>query len=527
MGSSPGDDVSDRRNGEDGARAPEDNYRVLFEDNPLPMWVYDAETLEFLEVNDAAVHVYGYSRDEFRRMSLRDIRPAEDIPELLRSTSVDDPMDRSGPWRHQKKDGAMMEVEVTSHVVRFSDRPARFVVIVDVTERERLQRQLLQSQRLESLGQLAGGVAHDFNNLLAVIMTSAEFVKDQLPRDAESLPPDWALVLRDVEQIEQATARAARLTHQLLRFARREVTQPKMVDLNDEIRHLEELLRRSIKEDIRLNLSLADDLHPILADPGQLEQVLVNVTVNARDAMPTGGTITVETRNFDVDDIYASGRQLQPGAHVLLRVSDTGTGMDAGTLQHVFEPFFTTKPKGQGTGLGLATIYGIITQMGGHTQVYSEPGLGTTFTALMPASHEGAVSQAEVVRPEATRPPSGTTVLVVEDQDVVREITLRILDQGGFQALAAANGPEAIELARTHQGSIDVVLTDVVMPSMQGKEVADAVAALYPNVGVVYMSGYAEPVLGGHGYLQPEAALVEKPFTQATLLGKLREVLHY
>jgi hypothetical protein len=518
-------DISNRMSGEEAAGTAEDNYRLLFDSNPLPMWVYDAETLQFLEVNDAAVRIYGYSREEFRRMTLRDIRPAEDIPELLRSAANFDPMDRSGPWRHRKNDGTVIDVEVTSHVVPFSDRPARFVVIADVTERERLQRQLLQSQRLESLGQLAGGVAHDFNNLLAVIMTSAEFVMEQLPCGPEPTPHDRSDVRRDVEQIQQATARAARLTHQLLAFARREVIQPKRVDLNDEVRHLEELLRRTIKEDIHLVLSLADDLQPILADPGQLEQVLVNVAVNARDAMPAGGTLTVETRNFDVDDIYASSRpQLKSGAHVLLRVSDTGSGMDSETLQHVFEPFFTTKAKGQGTGLGLATIYGIITQMGGHTQLYSEPGLGTTFTALIPATDRAAATPTEGVRPESAVPPTGTTVLVVEDQEAVRQVTLRILDRGGYQALAAASGPEAIEIARSHQGVIDILLTDVVMPTMQGKEVAQAVTALYPHVGVVYMSGYAEPLLGGQGYLDPDAALVEKPFTQATLLGKLREV---
>jgi CheY-like chemotaxis protein len=298
-----------------------------------------------------------------------------------------------------------------------------------------------------------------------------------------------------------------------------------VVALNDVVGDMEQLLRRTLGEHIELNVSGAAGLWPITADPGQLEQVLVNLAVNARDAMPSGGTLAIETTNVEVDEDYASGRPgLTPGRYVRLRVSDTGTGMDPVVVQHAFEPFFTTKPKGEGTGLGLATIYGVVTQAGGQAQIYSEPGVGTTLTTLWPATDEEASRPTERrERPERRR---GTeTILVVEDEAAIREVAERVLVRNGYRVMTAANGPEAVEMAGRVADPIHLLLTDVVMPQMAGREVAERVTALRPGIGVLYMTGYAEPVVGTGGTLGPGALLVEKPFTQSDLLARVREAL--
>ena len=393
-------------------------------------------------------------------------------------------------------------------------------------DRGRLQRQLEQSQRLESLGQLAGGVAHDFNNLLAVIINYAAFVDQEVSAANEAAGDGrWDSVCNDIEQIERAAERATRLTHQLLAFARRDVTRPEVLDINDVVRGVQELLRRTISEHVNLTTTLAPRLWPVLADAGQLEQVLVNLAVNGRDAMPAGGTLTIETANVDVDAHYAESRAgLAPGRYVQLRVSDTGEGMDREVIQRAFEPFFTTKPKGEGTGLGLATVYGIVTQAGGYAQIYSEPGLGTTFTALFPATEQDAAPTAAVPS-HPRRGKGGETVLVVEDEEAILAVAERILTSHHYRVLTAADGLAAVEIARDHDGPIHLLLTDVVMPHMLGKEVAERITALRPEIGVLYMSGYAQPVLGGTGTLEPGVHLVEKPFSAATLLAKVREAL--
>ena len=389
-----------------------------------------------------------------------------------------------------------------------------------------MQAQLQQAQRLENLGELAGGVAHDFNNLLAVILNYVSFAVEDL---TAATGPDWARrresALSDLGQIERSAQRAASLTRQLLAFARREVIQPRVLDLDEVIITVEDMLRRTLGEDIELVTSLAGDLEPVLADPGQLEQVLVNLAVNARDAMPGGGTLTIDTSTITVDaDYIAGGSGAAPGRNVRLRVSDTGTGMAPDVIEHAFEPFFTTKQKGAGTGLGLATIYGIVAQAGGHIRIYSEPGAGTTFSITLPVTAETPAPHLE--RATYHRAPTGETVLVVEDEAALRDVTERIFTRNGYHVMTAASGPEALGMARDHPGEIHLLVTDVVMPQMLGKEVAERMRAVKPGIRVLYMSGYARPVLTSQGRLNPGMVLVEKPFSEASLLTKAGEVLN-
>jgi nitrogen-specific signal transduction histidine kinase len=394
-------------------------------------------------------------------------------------------------------------------------------------EGDRLAHRLRQSQRLESLGQLAGGVAHDFNNLVAVIVNYTAFAKEAVKAaEADEGCGRWRTVIDDLDQVELAGERAARLAHQLLAFARREVVLPRVVDVNEVIHGVEQLLHRTLGEHVRLVTAVKPHVWPVLVDPGQLEQVLVNLALNARDAMPDGGTLTIETENVAVDEAYAESRpDLRPGPYVCIRVTDEGTGMPEDVRERAFEPFFTTKPTGEGSGLGLATVYGIVGQAGGAVQLYSEPGLGTTVTAWLPATDEApvAVEAASLARPRARA--GGETVLVVEDEDALREVTRRILTRAGYEVLAVADGLEAVEVAGSYPGWIDVLVTDVVLPHVPGREVARRIRALRPSISVLFMSGYAEPALGASGRVEPDVHLLQKPFSESALLTKLRDVL--
>jgi PAS domain S-box-containing protein len=392
-------------------------------------------------------------------------------------------------------------------------------------QNEGLHAQVRQIQRMDSLGQLAGGVAHDFNNLLTVILSYATFVSRRLAVAAESsVDGSWDEARADMAHIQHAVARSAALTRQLLAFASREAIRPLALDLNEVIANVEELLRRAIGEHIELVTSPADGLWPILADAGKLEQVLVNLAVNARDAMPDGGTLTISTQNIaTAADSAAADPNTHPDRHVQLQVSDTGTGMTADVIEHVFEPFFTTKAATRGTGLGLATVYGILTQADASIQISSQLGTGTTFTITLPVTDEAAASAAEPAPFDWE--PHGETVLVVEDEDDLREATKRIFACAGYHVIAAASGPEAIEIARTHDGPIHLLVTDIVMPHMLGTEAAKRIRAIKPGAAVLYMSGYAWPVHASQGRLDPDVALVEKPFSDADLLVQAGQAL--
>jgi len=389
------------------------------------------------------------------------------------------------------------------------------------TERDKLERHLHQSQRLESLGQLAGGVAHDFNNLLGVISNYAAFAGEEVARQ---LPGGRGQAVRDdIGQVQQAAERAAGLTHQLLAFARQEVIQPHVLNINDVVQSVEQLLIRTLGEHVELITDLAEDLSPVLADPGQIEQVLVNLAINARDAMPGGGKLTIQTANTSIDDTAAGQADLPAGRYAAVKVSDNGTGIPKDVLDRVFEPFFTTKPKGEGTGLGLATVYGIITQAGGHVRIYSEPGLGTILTALLPVTEQNPAAAAPL--PAQPQRGHGQTVLVVEDEAAMREVTRRILDRNGYCVVAAASGHDALTILASQLEHIDVLLTDVIMPHMQGKELAEKIRILQPAARVVFMSGYTKGLLSAQGVLEPGVHLIEKPFSEATLLTRLHEIL--
>lgn len=507
-------------------RESEKIYRELFENNPNPMFVYDRDTLRFLAVNDVAVSQYGYSREEFLGMTIEQIRPPEDIPALRKSVlEVPGTIRRVGTWRHLRKDGTQIDVEITTHDLTFRDRPARLVLAADVTERKRaedernlLQQQLAQAQRMESIGRLAGGVAHDFNNLLVVILGHAELL---LGRPAASDPA----VAESLKEIRKAGERAALLTRQLLAYGRKQILEMKTVDLNGVIAGVERMLIRLIRESITVTTHLAPDLAPVRADQGQIEQVLLNLCINARDAMPDGGKITIETGNVTLDEEYARNHTaVRPGPYVMLAVSDSGSGMDAATVEKIFDPFFTTKEQGKGTGLGLATVYGIVKQHGGNIWVYSEPGKGTTFKVYLPRA-EGSAPEKKSGLPSPPSAPLGPrTILVVEDDESVCDLVSRILTAAGHEVLMARNGPDAVALARKAK-VIHLLLTDVIMPEMSGRGVAERVAALHPGVKVLFMSGYTDNVVAHHGILEPGVQFLQKPFTEQSLADKIRETL--
>ncbi|MFC3735957.1 hybrid sensor histidine kinase/response regulator [Paractinoplanes deccanensis] len=439
------------------------------------------------------------------------------------------------PTLAHRLDGSTVPVEVSMSVLPTEQGRVRCAVIRDITERiraddrfrqlqaeadrARVEAQLQRTQRLEGLGQLAGGVAHDFNNLIAVIANYATFIAEA------AADAGLTEIAGDAEQISKAAQRGADLTHQLLAFARREVIRPRPLNLNDVVTDIEQMLRRSIGEHITLDVRLAGNIPSVTADPGQIDQVLVNLAVNARDAMPRGGALTIETELQDVDENYAAGRpHLNPGRYVRMRVSDTGTGMPPEVIERAFEPFYTTKPAGQGTGLGLATVYGIVTAAGGDLNVYSEPGMGTTFTILLPTTDAAPVdTEAPAESPDDVHRHG--TILAVEDEPALRDVLLRILTGVGHQVLIAPDGPSALALAEAHEGPIDLLLTDVVMPHMLGKDLAERFAEIRPDSAVLFMSGYARPVLASQGTLDPDVTLVEKPFSKAQLLTAVQKSL--
>jgi hypothetical protein len=494
-------------------------YRLLFDAHPNPMWVYDPASLAFLAVNQAAVRLYGYSKDEFRGMTVREIHPPEDAPMLLErlERSRDDLSRLDGLWTHRRKDGSGLDVEVVSSDIEFDRGAARLVMATDVSDRRKLEAQLAQAQKMEAMGRLAGGVAHDFNNLLGVITGYSELLERSRQVDGAGQ--------KRLEQIQKAAHRAAALTRQLLAFSRKEVIQPRVLDLNEVVGDVERMLRRLIGEDVVLVTKLGRDLGRVLADRSQVDQILMNLAINARDAMPDGGNLWIETSNARLDASYLrTHADVRPGSYVMLAVSDTGHGMDQETLSHVFEPFFTTKGEGKGTGLGLATVFGIAKQSGGHVSVYSEPGRGTTFRVYLPIAEAREAPVSAPVEPSA--PPGGSeTVLLVEDSDSLRPMIREVLAASGYEVLDSADPVEAAGRARAHPGSLDLVLTDVIMPGMSGPDLVKVVRAARPSVRVLFMSGYTNDAIGRQGVLDPGVHLLQKPFTTEALLVSVRTAL--
>jgi PAS domain S-box-containing protein len=667
--------------------ASEERYRLLFARHPHPLWLFDRETLRFLDVNEAAVRNYGYSREEFLGMTIEAIRPSDDVPALHDRLQAAHPgLHAPTFWRHRKKDGTVIDVEITSHDLDLHARPTRLVSAIDVTARKRAEdalrareRQqaavallgqraveatdltslmtaaaslvsetldvpyakvlertpngpslllragvgwregyvgrtgvemgpdseagytlarnepvivrdlrtetrfhgaailddhgivsgmtvvipgqhrpfgvlgvhvdrprefthddihflqalahilgtavdrdhadttLRQSQRLESVGRLAGGVAHDFNNLLTAIFGYADLLAADLPANSPALA--------DVAEIRTAATRAASLTRQLLAFSRQQVLQPVVLNLNDVVGDVEKMLERLLGADVALATHLAPDLGNVKADAGQLEQVIVNLTVNARDAMPTGGKLTIETANAELGDDYVDAhRPVVPGRYVMLAVSDTGMGMDEATKARLFEPFFTTKEPGKGTGLGLATVYGIVKQSGGYIWIYSEPSHGSTFKVYLPRVDALAVELRQTSA--ASGSPTGTeTVLIAEDDELLLPLARGLLARLGYRVLEARDEATALAVAQAHVGEIHLLVSDIVMPGKSGVQLAQELAASRPRMRVLYISGYTDETIVRYGLLDPGAYFLQKPFTPDVLARKVREVL--
>ena len=621
----------------------EAQYRLLFDSNPLPMWVFDRKSLQFLAVNEAAVRHYGYSRSEFLRMTILDIQPPDEVARVLelvaKPARAEQGMERG---RHHTKDGAIIDVEITSHPlsfqgcaaelilahditqrrkgeerllqsqerfakafrsspigitisseadgryldvnptflkimgyeldemvgrtaselkiwadieqrkgmidqlkahqvsrpmrVRFRTRSGQFrlvevaaeriqlddqscilAIIQDITEAKQLEQQFLQAQKMEAVGRLAAGVAHDFNNMLGVIIGYSEIARDRLSPDNPAQ--------KYLQEIKMAGDRAVALTHQLLAFSRQQVLDSRSLNLNSVVHHASRMLLRMVGEDISLVFRPTEPLGSVHADLSQIEQVLMNLVVNARDAMPKGGKIVIETANINLDETSRQeGKPVKPGQYVMLSFSDTGSGMDEGTLAQAFEPFFTTKEAGKGTGLGLSTVYGIVRQSGGYIWAYSDLGRGTTFKIYLPSIDKPAERldppKADYIPPTATE-----TVLVVEDEPALRNLTVHVLKNNGYRVLSAESAARTLALARQYDSNIDILLTDVVMPDLPGPDLVSEMKKIRPGMKVLYMSGYSKDAMIEQGLLRDDSTLIVKPFSTRALLNKMRSVL--
>jgi two-component system, cell cycle sensor histidine kinase and response regulator CckA len=501
-------------------RATEASFATLVEHAPVGIYRSSPEG-RFLSVNAAVVRILGYgSAAEVLALDMaRDVYA--DAAERQRLVERDTYSDRQyddveATWK--RRDGRALTVQLSVRAVRNAAGQVEYyeTFVRDVTDQRRLQQQVLQSQKMEAVGRLAGGIAHDFNNLLTVITSYSELLLEDLaPTDAKR---------DDLEQVRKAADGAAALTRQLLAFSRQQVVEPRVLSLNTVVEGLQKILRRVLGEDIELTTTLAPDLGAVRADAGQLEQVLMNLAVNARDAMPTGGRLTVETANVEHEPTYA--REHEAAAvrqFAMLAVTDTGCGMDEATKARIFEPFFTTKEPGKGTGLGLATVYGIVKQAGGFIWVYSEPGQGTSFKIYLPAVETPA--ERTTVASGAPAPRGTETVLLVEDAAAVRAVTKQVLVRQGYTVLEAPDGEAALRLARRHRGPIHLLLTDVVMPRLSGRDLAQQLARVRPDMKVLFASGYTDDSVVRHGILESGTAYLQKPFSPESLARKVREVL--
>ncbi len=616
----------------------------MFSANPYPMWIFDRRTLRFLQVNDAAVKAYGYSREEFLRMAVVDIRPEEDIPRFLEAIREGtEGYARQGIFRHRRKDGSILMAEIMDFGYDKNDLSRRMVLALNVTERYRMQQavresqagmktlidnapfgiaqswivadrlrsanpallqmlggysleealqlslsqqiyadprerdrlidvlqrsgqvqgwetslrrrngtlipvritgslatgdddttaifstyiedmtqqskleqQVRQVQKLEAVGRLAGGMAHDFNNILVVIKLSTEMMLGQITPDS---PFSKSLL-----QISQAADRAAALTRQMLAFGRQQIMQPRIINLNAVVSETTQMLRRVIGEDIELVTHLAEHVENSKLDPDQVAQVMLNLAVNARDAMPEGGMLHIETENVDLDETYAQEHPpVQPGRYVMLAVTDTGTGIEHSVLPRIFDPFFTTKEIGKGTGLGLSIVYGIVKQSGGYIWVYSEPGHGTTFKLYFPATK--SLVEPSLLRTEPSVSISGQVLLVVEDDAAIRAHVRECLQQLGYRVLDAEDATAALQICEEFQGQIDLVLTDLVMAGKSGHDLANDLAERYPKIRVLFMSGYTEDSATRRDILLRGSPFLQKPFSVAELAKAVRESL--
>ena len=510
------EDITDRKL----AEADRERLTTAIEQAAEEVLITDAQGT-IVYVNPAFEAVTGYSRAEAVGQNPRFLKSGKHDDSFYRD--LWDTIGSGKVWRgrltNRKKDGALYTEEATISPVRNDGGIVTSFVAVkrDITRDLALEAQLLQSQKMEGIGRLAGGVAHDFNNILSVILSCSSFALEEA-REGDP-------IREDLLEIEKAGKRAASLTRQLLAFSRKQVLQPVALDINAVLAEIERMLQRIIGEDVDLVLALQPGLGPVRADPGQVEQVIMNLAINARDAMPEGGKLTIETAECDLDEEYVARHPgSAPGPHVMIAVSDSGVGMNAATIPRVFEPFFTTKGPGKGSGLGLSTVYGIVKQSGGSIYVYSEVGQGTTFKVYLPRE-TGPADPVTIEVREALRTKCTETVLVVEDDDSVRAIATRMLTDAGYEVLPASNGAEGLVVADQHLGEIDLVLTDVVMPGMSGRVFRDRLVTARPGAKVLYMSVYTDNAIVHHGTLDPGTHFIAKPFTRDELLRRVRAVI--
>jgi two-component system, cell cycle sensor histidine kinase and response regulator CckA len=500
----------------------EELFRLISENAGDMITVVDAQGKRIYN-SPSYQRILGYSAEEMLEMAPFEQVHPDDRPlvEEAAREAREGGLGRSIQYRMRHKDGGWRTLDLGVSVVRGPSGQVEKLLVVnrDITARKQLEDQFRQAQKMEAVGRLSGGVAHDFNNLLGVIMGYAEFLQERFgPEDP---------LRTSIDEILKAGQRAASLTRQLLAFSRQQVLDPKVIDLNSAVADAEKLLRRLIGEDIELRTALGPDLGRVRADLGQFEQVIMNLAVNARDAMPQGGKLIISTENFVMDEVFVRRYPypVQPGPYILLTVTDTGVGMDSETRVRAFEPFFTTKEKGKGTGLGLSTVYGVVKQSGGYIDIESTPGAGTTFKIYLPRVDEEVEKRTQSLAATDRVATGRETILLVEDEDSLRKLTRATLAQSGYTVLEAKDGADALAISSGHEGPIDLLLTDIVMPGMGGHALAGELTRRRPETRVVYMSGYTGQTYSSQGPIEPGSDFLAKPFTREVLTRKIREAL--
>jgi two-component system, cell cycle sensor histidine kinase and response regulator CckA len=509
-------DITDRKQVEEALRASEKRFASAFHASPISMIM--SKDRRFIDVNQNFLSVTGHTRDEILSHTVDELALFidQETPETIDRLLAEEGAVQNLEVKLRAKDGELRVVLYSAEIIELEGQLSLLGAVIDITERKRLEDQLRLSQKVQAIGQLAGGVAHDFNNILTVIIAFSELLLREIPEAEPSR--------RKIEIIKDSGVRAAKLTQQLLAFSRQQVMEPQVLNLNAVVKEILEMLERLIGEDIELRTVFDENLKMVKADQGQVDQVILNLATNARDAMPRGGKLTIETANVYLDDNYAKRYlEVTPGWYAMIAVSDTGTGIDTYTLAHIFEPFFTTKEKDKGTGLGLATVDGIVKQSGGHIAVYSEPNQGTTVKVYLPHTEVVEERKAQVLAPGV---PSNNveTVLLVEDEVSIKEVAREILEMQGYVVLEA-NSEDALAVSQKFPGEIHLLLTDVVMPKMNGRELAERLSNQRLGLKVLYMSGYTDNVIVHHGLLKPNIAFLQKPFTSQSLTEKVRAVL--